>query len=309
MRIPMLLPKGARVLVRRMAVVHAALVFLAACAPETSDTIGGETQWIDVAGGRLKTQVYAHVSDGRRPILILILHGDIPNPPPDYQYLFAKLLVEEIPGSAERSAQLRAALGARWEQKSIVAAGILRPGYADPSGDRSSGEMGKAVGDNYTPEVVDVVAAAARDLKAKYDAIAVVLVGHSGGGAIAANVLGRHPDVANAALLVACGCDPEAWRARMRAQQPGSLWDEPISSLMPLSLVDGIARDTRVRLLVGENDDVVLPADIARYAVALRARDIEVRLTVAPGLGHNILMSPESFRELGLLVGELDDTG
>jgi len=309
MRIPMLLPKGARVLVRRMAVVHAALVVLVACAPQTSDTIGGETQWIDVAGGRLKTQAFAHVSDGRRPILILILHGDIPNPPPDYQYVFAKLLAEEIPRSSERSAQLRAALGARWEQKSIVAAGILRPGYADPSGDRSSGEMGKAVGDNYTPEVVDVVAAAARDLKAKYDATAVVLVGHSGGGAIAANVLGRHPDVANAALLVACGCDPEAWRARMGAQQPGSLWDEPISSLMPLSLVDGIARDTRVRLLVGENDDVVLPADIARYAVALRARDIEVRLTVAPGLGHNILMSPEAFRELGLLVGALDDTG
>src|SRR6185503_18554099 len=225
MRIPMLLLKGARVLVRRMAVVHAALVVLVACAPQTSDTIGGETQWIDVAGGRLKTQVFAHVSDGRRPILILILHGDIPNPPPDYQYVFAKLLAEEIPRSSERSAQLRAALGARWEQKSIVAAGILRPGYADPSGDRSSGEMGKAVGDNYTPEVVDVVAAAARDLKAKYDATAVVLVGHSGGGAIAANVLGRHPDVANAALLVACGCDPEAWRARMGAQQPGSLWD------------------------------------------------------------------------------------
>ena len=309
MQTPMLLPKRARVLVRRMAVVYAALVVLAACAPETSDTIGGETQWIDVAGGRLKTQVFAHVSDGRRPILILILHGDIPDPAPDYQYLFAKLLVEELPGSSERSALLRAALGARWERKSIVAAGILRPGYADPSGDRSSGEMGKAVGDNYTPEVVDAVAAAARDLKAKYDAIAVVLVGHSGGGAIAANVLGRHPDVASYALLVACGCDPEAWRARMRAQQPGSLWDEPISSLMPLSLVDGIARDTRVRLLVGENDDVVLPADIARYAVALRMRDIEVRLTVAPGLGHNILMSPEAFRELGLLVGALDDTG
>lgn len=281
---------------------------LVACAPETSDTIGGETQWIDVAGGRLKTQVFAHVSDGRRPILILILHGDIPNPPPDYQYLFAKLLVEGIPGSTERSAALRAALGARWERKSIVAAGILRPGYADPSGDRSSGEMGRAVGDNYTPEVVDAVAAAARDLKAKYDASEVVLVGHSGGGAIAANVLGRHPDVASYALLVACGCDPEAWRARMRAQQPGSVWDEPISSLMPLSLVDGIARDTRVRLLAGENDDVILPSDIARYAIALRARDIEVRLTVAPGLGHNILMSPEAFRELGLLVGALGDT-
>jgi len=277
---------------------------LVACAPETSDAIGGETQWVDVPGGRVKTQVFTRLSDGRRPILILILHGDIPNPPPDYQYLFAKLLVEDVPEYAE----LRAALGPRWERKSIVAAGILRPGYADPSGDRSSGEMGKAIADNYTAEVVDAVAAVARDLEAKYDASAVVLVGHSGGGAIAANVLGRHPEVASYALLVACGCDPEAWRARMRAQRPGSVWDEPISSLMPLSLVDGIAGDTRVRLLAGEKDDVVLLPDIARYAVALRARDVEVRLTIAPGLGHNILLSPEAFRELGLLVGALGDT-
>src|SRR5690349_12429406 len=137
---------------RCMAVVCAALV-LAACAPETSESIGGQTQWIDVAGGRLKTQVFTRVSDGQRPILILILHGDIPNPPPDYQYLFAKLLVEESPKYAE----LRAALGPRWQRKSVVAAGILRPGYADPSGDRSSGEMGKAVADNYTVEVVDAV--------------------------------------------------------------------------------------------------------------------------------------------------------
>lgn len=303
----MSLYKLADVLVRRVALICAAALLFVACAPKTSDTIGGETQWIDVAGGRLKTQVFAHVSDGRRPILILILHGDIPTPPPDYQYLFAKLLVEGIPESPERSAVLRAALGSGWGEKSIVAAGILRPGYADPSGDRSSGDMGKAVGDNYTPEVIDAVAAAARELAAKYDASAVVLVGHSGGGAIVANLLGRHPDLADAALLVACGCDPQAWRARMRAQQPGPLWEEPISSLMPLSLVDAVARDTRVRLLAGENDDVILPQDIRRYAAALRDRGIDVQLTVAPGLGHNILMSPEAFRELGLLVEALGD--
>ena len=305
----MLLHKGANVLVPRVAIVGAAVLMLAACAPDTSDVIGGKTEWIDVAGGRLKTQVFARASDGRRPILVLILHGDIPSPPPDYQYLFAKLLVEGIPEYPERSALLRAALGPDWDEKSIVAAGILRPGYSDPSGDRSSGEMGKAVGDNYTPEVVDAVAVAARELASKYNARAVVLVGHSGGGAIAANLLGRHPDVANAALLVACGCDPEAWRARMRAQQPDSVWDELISSLMPLSLVDGIARDTRVRLLAGENDDVILPEDIRRYAAALREHGIDVQLTLVPGLGHNILMSPEAFRELGLLVAALGDAG
>ena len=162
-----------------------------------------------------------------------------------------------------------------------------------------------AVGDNYTPNVVDAVATVARSLESMHNASAVVLVGHSGGGTIAANVLGRHPDVADAALLVGCGCDPEAWHARMRAQQPNSIWDEPTASLMPLSLVGGVLRGTQVRLLVGENDDVALPQDSRRYAEALEARGIDVRVTVAPGLGHNILMTPNAFRELGALVGEL----
>jgi len=94
----------------------------------------------------------------------------------------------------------------------------------------------------------------------------------------------------------------------MRAQQPGTVWDEPVASLMPLSLVDGIARDTRVHLLAGESDDVVLPEDNRRYAAALQERAIDVRLNVAPGLGHNILMSPEAFRELGLLLNALGET-
>ena len=266
----------------------AVALVITGCAPDTSEQIGGETQWIDVGGGELKTHVFegADVADG--PILVLVLHGDLPNPPPDYQYLFAKMLT--LPNQAEAWASslrpalppdwsderieaatgpIRAALGPNWRHEGIVAAGILRPGYADPSGDRSSGDMGMAVGDNYTAEVVDAVATAARRLEAMYDASAVVLVGHSGGGAIAANVLGRHPDVADAALLVACGCDPEAWRARMRAQQPNSIWDEPNASLMPLSLAGGVAPGAKVRLLVGEDDDVALPQDSRRYADAL----------------------------------------
>jgi predicted esterase len=301
-----------------------ALALLAgACGPDTSEQIGGETQWIDVGGGRLKAQVFKHADVVDRPTLVLVLHGDLPDPPPDYQYIFARMLTlgsepeawaalrplfpadwtdEQI--AARRSA-VTDALGAEWSPEKIVAAGILRPGYADSSGDRSSGDMGMAVADNYTAQVVDAVAIAARELAAMHDASAVVLVGHSGGGAIAANVLGRPPDVADGALLVGCGCDPEAWRARMRVQQPSRIWDEPNESLMPLSLVDGVATGTRVRLLVGEQDDVALPQDSRRFAAALEASGIDAELTVAPGLGHNILMTPNAFRELDALVREV----
>lgn len=272
---------------------------------DASARIGGETVWIDVAEGKLKTQVFATDDVSDVPILILVLHGDIPRPRPDYQYLFAKAITIGFAADSERSASLRSALGEEWKGEDIVAAGVLRPGYADPSGDRSSGDMGMAYGDNYTSEVVDAVASATRHLKEKYNPRAVILVGHSGGGAIAANLLGRHPGLVDGALLVGCTCDPEAWRSRMREQDSRPFWDEPNPSLMPLSMAKGIRKGTLVRLIVGADDDVAIPEDSRRYADTLRRRGIDARLKIAPGLSHNILITPETFRELSSLVEEL----
>ena len=278
---------------------------VAACTPDTTSQIGGTTLWLDVAQGRVKAQVFAKEQVSDRPILVLILHGDIPDPRPDYQYLVAKAITLGWPDAPERSAELRAALGSDWHGDDVVAAGILRPGYADPSGDRSSGDMGRAIADNYTPEVVDAIASAVRQLREVYNARSVVLVGHSGGGAIVADILGRHPDVAEGALLVGCGCDPEGWRSRMRAQNPGPIWDEPNPSIMPLSLVGQVSREAVVRLVVGAADDVVLPEDSRKYTEALQQRGVDARLTIEPGLGHNILVTAVAFRELGLLVQAL----
>ena len=167
------------------------------------------------------------------------------------------------------------------------------------------GERGWAIADNYTPAVVDAVASATRQLREKYHARAVVLVGHSGGGAIVANVLGRHPDLVDGALLVGCGCDPEAWRSRMRVQQPGPRWDQPNPSLLPLSTAGQVRSVTLVRLIVGAEDDVAPPEDSRKYAQALQRRGIDARLTIEPGLGHNMLVTPAAFRELGALVRDL----
>jgi pimeloyl-ACP methyl ester carboxylesterase len=277
-----------------------------ACTPDTSSRIGGQTVWLSVTPGRVKAQVFAREPVSDRPILVLILHGDIPDPRPDYQYLVAKAITLGWPDAPERSATLRTALGKDWQDDDVVAAGILRPGYTDPSGDRSSGDRGRAVGDNYTPEVVDAIAGAARQLRELYSARAVVLVGHSGGGAIVADVLGRHPDLAEGALLVACGCDPEAWRSRMRGRL--SIGDEPNPSLMPLSLAGQVRPGTIVRLVVGAEDDVVMPEDSRRYAEALQRHGVDARLTIEPGLGHNMLVTPAAFRELGSLVRQFGVT-
>ncbi len=292
---------------RAVGTIFAMLALVSACAPNTTARIGGETLWLDVAQGRVKAQVFAKESVSDRPILIIVLHGDIPDPRPDYQYLVAQAITVGWTDAPERAAALRAALGSHWQDDYVVAAGILRPGYTDPSGDRSSGDMGRAVGDNYTPEVVDAIATATRQLTERYDARAVVLVGHSGGGAIVANVLGRHPDLAQGALLVGGACDPEAWRARMRGQLP--IGNEPNPSLMPLALVGQVRPETVVRLIVGAEDDVVLPEDCRAYTEALQQRGVDAQLTIEPGLGHNILVTPAAFRELGLVVQKIATPG
>ncbi len=233
---------------------------------------GGVTRWIAVPAGQLKTRVYTGSTVSETPVLVLVLHGDLPDPAPSYQYEFAKVIADRFEG--------------------VVAAGVLRPGYQDPTGARSSGDMGRAIADNYTPEVLDAIARAARELAAANHAKAVVLVGHSGGAAITAGMLGRYPDLARAAVLAGCGCDPSAWRARRRSETGNPMFAGPTRSVLPLTLAQAVAPATVVRMVVGQDDDVTPPADSQAYEAALRQHGVDVALTIVPGLGHNILFAP-----------------
>ena len=243
---------------------------------------GGETHWIDVGNGKLKAEVYSTTTVSARPALVVVLHGDLFNPTPSYQYAFAQALTQgfDAPAMPERA---RARLGAHPGVPDALAAGFLRPGYTDNSGERSDGERGNATGDNFTVEVIDAVARAARSLEEQFMARRVVFVGHSGGGTIVANVLGRHPDVADAALLVACGCGTTR-------------------SLQPLDLAAGVRPGVTVRLLVGENDEVTPPDVSHRYARVLQQRGVDAQVTVLPGLGHNIMFIPAVFAEVARLL-------
>lgn len=262
-------------------------VFLAGCAQPEADSIfgrGGETEWIDVRAGKLKADVYSTTTLSDRPVLVVVLHGDLFNPTPSYQYAFAQALTQgfDAPAMPDR---VRARLGPHPGVHDVVAAGLLRPGYTDNAGDRSDGDRGDARGDNFTAEVTDAVAAAVRTLKERYKARRVVMVGHSGGATIAAIVLGRHPGVADAALLVACGCGATR-------------------SLQPLDFVSEVSRGATVRLLVGDQDEVT-PLELSqRYADRLQRRGVNAQLTVLPGLGHNIMFTAPVFAEIARLLNE-----
>jgi pimeloyl-ACP methyl ester carboxylesterase len=263
--------------------------------PQQSSSPAGETTWVTANGLRLKTKIFRSARPGDRPVLIAILHGDLlaPGPAPSYHYAFAGKATERMDG--------------------VIAAAMLRPGYADDANDRSGGERGRRTGDNYTPEVVDAMAQAIRQLQTKFHPRATVLVGHSGGAAIAGDLLGRYPSEVNAALLVSCVCDVPAWRKHMvkyefREVGPFSLlFLAPVRSLSPVDLAPRVPPSTRVRMVVGGEDPVAPPYLTQGYAAALRGHGVDAAVTIAPGLGHEILLEPVVLKQLQNLVQTVEE--
>lgn len=243
---------------------------------------GGQTEWIETPSGRVKTRIYPSTRLSARPVLVIYVHGDAPRAHVE-QYFIAQIV-------ARRS-------------ENVVAAGFLRPGYRDPTGESSAGRQGYAIGDNYTPEVVDALHTAIRRLAAKVHAASVILVGHSGGGAIVANLMGRHPGDAQAALLLACGCDPNEFMQRWARDHPDFPRVSPNPSLLPLGLAPRVSRKARVRLVIGSADTVAGAAPTRAYAQALRRRGVDVEEITLPGVDHDgILLSPDAYRPLAGLI-------
>jgi predicted esterase len=245
----------------------------------------GETVWLKAEGLRLKTRIYRSATLDQAPTLIVVLHGDSPFAPPSYQYRFAQQVTDKI--------------------ENAVVAPILRPGYADDTGDRSDGKRGLTTGDNYTPEVVRAVAIAVEQLKARFHPAHTVVVGHSGGAAIAADILGQSPSVADAALLVSCPCDLSRWRMHMLKRQANPMWLIPVSSISPLAAAGNTPASLHVHMIVGSEDDVAPRWLTQEYADALRKHEVNVGVTVAPGLKHDILLQPVVVEQLKALVGIL----
>jgi predicted esterase len=147
-----------------------------------------------------------------------------------------------------------------------------------------------------------MIATAIGDLRRRHQTRAVILVGHSGGAAISADILALYPSLAQAALLVSCPCDVAAWRAHMKAVQHSGIWDRPVASLSPIALAAQISPGDRVRMLVGSADDVAPPELTRAYAAALARQGVDVRVTELPGEGHEIFLKPAVQEQLAGLV-------
>ena len=266
--------------------------------------VGGDIRWMDVPQGQLKTEIYGTGSHSENPVLVVVLHGDggTARPRPSYQYAVAQSIAEGF-DKPEMPEGLRQSMGPPLRFDDVVAAGILRPGYTDQDGDQSDGRLGNRTGDNHTRQVTEAVVAVVNTLKKDFNARAVILMGHSGGATISANILALYPDTADAALLVACGCDMAVIRAPYFDRTGYAAWNAPTTSRDPMTTAHQVPASKKVRLLAGENAEIVHTEDIRRLRETMAANGVDVEMVVAPGRGHDLIfVAPLVFSYLDELV-------
>jgi len=229
--------------------------------------------WVKTRRDSLHIKIFRSASLTSQPNLVVIIHGDAPFNDPGYQYELARLVAEK--------------------NTNTIAVGLLRPGYTDPQKNHSPGEKGLTTGDNYTPEIVDDISAAINNLKNLHHPSNIVIAGHSGGSAITADIVGRYPGIANAAVIVSCPCYLDTWRAHMKALQKNNIWDKPVTSLSPDKLVNGIDKKTKMIVITGEKDDVAPTQLSIDYFELLKKNNIDAKLITVRDAGHEIFLTDE----------------
>lgn len=256
--------------------------------PTAPPVSGGQAIWVQGGPDRLFARAYQSKVVGADPVLVVVLHGDGPTPYqfPNYQYIFASKVAAE--------------------NHNVVAVGLLRPGYTDPQGHHSQGCSGQRDGDNWAAADTDSIADAIAALERRYSAGAVVVAGHSGGAAIAANILGRRPQLIDAAVLVSCPCgDVNRWRASMLRHTGFSVFKGAIQSLSPIEQIRGIDPHVPIVMMTGTDDHVAPLAVTEQYRAAAVAAGKDVTLIKLPGQPHNTFIYPGVFAELQTIIARV----
>jgi pimeloyl-ACP methyl ester carboxylesterase len=198
-------------------------------------------------------------------VLLVFLHGDTSaGGPADYLFEFAY----------------------RFSRAGVVSVALLRPGYSDKTGRTSQGTHYERT-DSYTPANIAAVGAAIDALKKHFQPRRTIVVGHSGGAAIAGVLIGKNPGLIQGAILVSCPCDIARWR-RERNRSP---WTRSES---PSSYVHKVPASTTVVAITGASDDNTGPALAQDYVAQLAKRGVPARFEAAKGAGHFFLTDLQS---------------
>jgi pimeloyl-ACP methyl ester carboxylesterase len=251
-----------------------------------ASVLWGQPESVTVQGGAFKLygQVYKSESLTKSPSLVVVLHGDAPNNAPGYQY-----------GFASRAADFH---------QDVIAVALLRPGYVDPNGNRSDGVRGITNGDNWHAENTDALAEAIAKLAKRFKSRETFVVGHSGGAALTANMLGRHPKLINGAVLVSLPGDVHKWRKHMLEQFRYPVFSGNIETLNAIDQLPDVDDKTLIRIVVGNLDEITPPSLSELYFKRAQELQKKASINLLIGKGHEILFEPAVIAELSELLGQ-----
>jgi pimeloyl-ACP methyl ester carboxylesterase len=202
----------------------------------------------------LAMKLFGEPKTGTAKTLLIFLHGDTSAGGPS-SYLYP--------------------LAAKYASQSVLSVALIRPGYFDLDHNESTGNtLGRR--DNITEHNVEAVANALLALRLHYKVARLVIVGHSGGAATAAVILGKYPGVIDDAILVGCPCNMAQYRA-----------GRSFRSLSPDQFVAGVPKQAKVIALTGNKDDNTYPQLAAGYIADLAARGVDGKFIEVPDANHN----------------------
>ena len=239
----------------------ALILFFKSVAPAEAATCKEPDNLNFVQGQRHCFAVKTFPAAAGADVLFVVLHGDLSRGgPADYIFPVGEFIA----------------------QRGMPAVVLMRPGYTG-DGRSSTGRPTRSQrrDEVYRESEIASIGTAVAALKEYHGVERVVMVGHSGGALISGVLLGRNPDLVDAAVLVACPCDVSRWR-RTRSRQPLPFAQSPHRWL------NQVAKDARIFAIAGSEDDNTHP-DLARdYVDKAKARGIRAEFVLVPGAGHSL---------------------
>jgi len=230
------------------------------------DCVADFKHWVAANGECIAIEKFGF-PDEKSTSLIVYLHGD----------------TQETQRSRLRENESIGTIG-------VVSVALIRPGFERHDSKRSTGWIWRDK-DSYTPDNIEIIAAAIKAMKDHFRANKVILAGKSGGAAVTGIIMGKYPGLANDAVLAACPCHVPEWRVKRRGENN---WP---NSLSPHSFVDGVPKNSRIVAMVGSEDDNTYPSLSRDYVAALKARGIEAAYVEIEGMGHNRIDRTDTFED------------
>lgn len=180
-------------------------------------------------------------------------------------------------GPANSHFKLAEAAAKEFAANRVISVALVRPGYPDGTGEYSSGsDNGRA--DNWHQQTVKEIGTVIIRLKKHFNPRTTILIGHSGGAAISAVLLGMQPELADSVILIGCPCDMITWRIG-RSRTPWLSED-------PLAWINQVKPTARVIAITGSQDQTTPPQLVKTYIHRLQERGVDASFILVPEAGH-----------------------